>query len=99
MVLPTSADAPITCAHWDQVMDEDGFLALGRNRYHCSYIVYTDGTFYYAEDGTTGVLNYGGPNNRGAITGTDFQAVMQAASTDLASGGLIKIRAGSYTLT
>jgi len=99
MVLPTSSDAPITCAHWDEVMDEDGFLALGRNRYHCSYIVYTDGTYYYAEDGTTGILNYGGPNNRGAITGTDFQAVMQAACDDLASGGLIKLRAGSYSLT
>lgn len=79
MTLHTSADAPITCAYWDELVDEDGFLALGRNRYHCSYVIYTDGTYYYAENGTTGNLDFGGPNNLGGVSGISATNVTQAA--------------------
>jgi len=101
MTLHTSADTPITCAYWDELVDEDGFLALGRNRYHCSYVIYTDGTYYYAENGTTGNLDYGGPNNKGLVTGTSAVKVIQAAINALPSGteGEIFIRVGKYPIT
>ena len=86
MTLHTSADAPITCEYWDELVDEDGFLALGRNRYSCDYVVYTDGTYYYAEDGTTGNLDYGGPNNNGGVSGTNFRDVLNAVLTNLERG-------------
>jgi len=100
MVLPTSADAPITCAHWDQLCDVDGFLALGRNRYTVNYVVYTDGTYFYAENGSTGVLDYGGPTNEGAVSGTSAAAVINAAIAALpADGGTVKVKTGSYPLS
>jgi len=95
MTLHTSADAPITCAYWDELCDEDGFLALGRNRYTCDYFIYTDGTYYYAENGTTGNLDYGGPNNLGGVTGTNFRDVFQAVLTNL-DAGKIGIGVGTF---
>lgn len=94
MTLHTSADAPITCAYWDELVDEDGFLALGRNRYHCMYVCYTDSTYYYAENGTTGNLDYGGPNNNGGANGTSCSAVIQAAldAVEAAGGGTVALR-------
>jgi len=104
MVLKTAAGAPITCLDWNNLTNEDGFLALGRNRYHCSYVIYTDGTYYYAENGATGNLDFGGPNNRGTppVSGTDADAVIQAAQNALPltvnaqAGGKIFIRRGIY---
>jgi len=76
----------------------------GRNRYHCSYIIYTDGDYYYAENGATGKLDFGGPSNEGtpAVSGTDADAVIQAAQNALPltvngqAGGKIFIRRGVY---
>jgi len=103
MVLKTSSGAPITCTDWDDLTDEDGFLALGRNRYHCSYVIYTDGTYFYAENGATGNLDYGGPNNLpgGTVSGTSAVAVIQAAIDALpsTSEGEIYIRKGTYPIT
>lgn len=99
MVLKTSAGAPITCTDWDNLCDEDGFLALGRNRYYCEYIVYTDGARYYAENGATGNLDFGGPNNlpAGTVDGTDAAAVIQAAHDALTGGGTIVLK-GIFTV-
>jgi len=103
MVLKTSAGAPITCSDWDDLTDEDGFLAKGRNRYHCSYVIYRIGTRFYAENGTTGNLDFGGPNNlpAGTVDGTSAVAVIQAAINALptASEGEIYIRKGQYPIT
>ena len=87
MTLKPAANAPITCVDWGNLADEDGFLALGRNRYHCSYVVYTDGTYYYAENGTTGALDYGGPSSNGGASGTSAAAVIQAALDALGGNG------------
>lgn len=97
MTLHTSTDAPITCAYWDELVDEDGFLARGRNRYPCKYVVYTDGTNIYAENGDTGVLDYGGPNNRGGVSGVNAAAVIQAALSAL-TGGSVVVKKGTYTI-
>jgi len=98
MVLPTSADAPITCTHWDQLCAEDGFLGGGRNRYPYEYVVYTDGTYYYAENGTTGNLDYGGPSGNGGAPGNDADAVIQAAIDDMVNGQGMFIRSGTYPI-
>jgi len=70
----------------------------GRNRYPYEYVVYTDGTYYYAENGTTGELDYGGPNDEGAATGTDAAAVIQAAIDDMVNGQGMFIRSGTYPI-
>ena len=44
MVLTPSTSGPIDCTAWDALVDEDGFLGLGRNRYCLAYAIYTDGT-------------------------------------------------------
>jgi len=97
MTLHTSADAPITCAYWDEVVAEDGFLGLGRRRRCCTYAIYTDGTYYYSENGTTGALAYGGPNNlpAGTVDGTNFRDVFQA-TIDALDRGSICIGEGVY---
>lgn len=92
MVLKNSSGAPITCSDWDDLVDTDGFLALGRNRYHCTYIIYTDGTNYYAENGATGNLDYGGPTNEGLVSGLDASAVIHAAWGNMPDGGRIIVK-------
>jgi len=69
----------------------------GRNRYHCSYVVYTDGDYYYAENGNTGRLDYGGPLSEGGATGTSASNVIQAAINNLPTdGGKIVVKEGNY---
>jgi len=71
----------------------------GRNRYHCSYVIYTDGDYFYAENGTTGKLDYGGPSNEpgGTVSGTNAAAVIQATIT-ATGAGKIYIKEGTYPL-
>lgn len=100
MTLKPAANAPITCTDWGNLADEDGFLALGRNRYHCVYVVYTDGNWYYAENGTTGALDYGGPSGNGGAAGNNAAAVIQAVLDAMgANGGLLFMKRGTYTIT
>lgn len=104
MVLKTSAGAPITCEDWNDLCDVDGFLGLGRNRYPFTYVIFKDATYYYAQNGTTGAIDFGGPTNEGtpAVSGTDCAAVMQAAINAIngtGNGGYIMVREGTYTLT
>jgi len=98
MTLHTSADTPITCAYWDELVDEDGFLALGRNRYSVTYVCYTDGTYFYAEDGKTGELKYGGPNSLGGASGTNAYAVLNGAIVTSPTPGTVVIKEGVYPL-
>ena len=56
-----------------------------------SYIIYKDGTTYYAQNGQTGVNDY---------SGTDASTVIQSAINALGTnGGKIFIKAGTYTLS
>jgi len=55
-----------------------------------SYIIFTDGTYYYAKNGLTGKIDY---------AGTDASTVIQNAVNALASGGKILIKTGTYTLS
>lgn len=68
----------------------------GRNRYHCSYVVFTDGTYYYAENGFTGELDYGGSGGEGGAAGTDFQAVIQGALNAMVNGGILFLKEGDF---
>jgi hypothetical protein len=62
-----------------------------------SYVISTDGTYYYAVR-YDGYLAFGGPNNRGGVSGTDASAVIQAVLNALPNGGKILIKNGFYNL-
>lgn len=57
-------------------------------------MIHTDGTYYYAENGTTGNLDYGGPNNIG-VTGTNFRDVFNAVLTNTTTAKIC-IGAGTF---
>jgi len=102
MALTTSSSG-VSCSDWDDLADETGFLALGRNRYTCAYVVYTDGTFFYAEEGDYGGgVIFGGPNNLpgGTVSGTDADAVIQACIDDIPAtrGAVITVKKGNYPI-
>jgi len=50
------------------------------------YIIYERHGAYYAKDGETGDIVYGGPNNAGGVSGSNAAAVIQAALNALTSG-------------
>jgi hypothetical protein len=55
-----------------------------------SYIVYTDGSKYYAKNGSTGMIEY---------SDTDATKVIQYTVNNAPSGGLVLIKAGTYSIT
>ncbi|MEM1589815.1 MAG: hypothetical protein QW175_05305, partial [Candidatus Bathyarchaeia archaeon] len=63
-----------------------------------SYMISTDGTYYYATR-YDGYLAFGGPANRSGVNGTDASAVIQSAINALTAGGKILVKAGTYLLT
>jgi len=65
------------------------------------YVVYTDGDYYYAENGATGELDYGGPSSEGGATGTNASQVIQATldAARAANGGLILVKNGIYNIS
>jgi hypothetical protein len=44
-----------------------------------TYVMYNDGSYYYAQNGLTGAIDYGGPNSAGGVSGTSGFDVMQSA--------------------
>jgi len=65
-----------------------------------SYIVYEkDKGSYYAKDGRTGDIAYGGPNNVGGVSGADAAAVLAAAVAACPTRGVIAFKEGTYTLS
>jgi len=54
-----------------------------------SYVIWTDGTNYYAKNGRTGQIDF---------SGTDASTVIQNAINSLSAGGKIYIRRGIYTI-
>lgn len=60
-----------------------------------SFIVYKHGgDYYYAKDGRTGGIAYGGPRNVGGVSGLDAAAVIQAAINALPNGSRVFIKKG-----
>ncbi len=45
-----------------------------------SQLIFTDGTYYYAKEGSGGSIDYGGPGNAGGATGTNATQVIRSAS-------------------
>jgi len=91
-------DGMADCSDWDALATT--FLGEGRNRFPCcSYAIFTDGTDFYAQNGTTGAIDYGGPDDNGTIDGGNARDVIQAAVDALyTNGGRICFRAGTYPL-
>ena len=58
------------------------------------YIVYERHGAYYAKDGETGDIVYGGPNNVGGVSGANAAAVIQAAINGLTAGRHWKEKVG-----
>jgi hypothetical protein len=56
----------------------------------CRYLIFTDGTTTYVQDCNTGAITYGG---------IDAATQINNAIAALKSGGLIHVKAGTYTLT
>lgn len=97
---------PVDPLDWQTLIEflgaGDGATAFlgARNRYHCSYVIYTDGTYYYSENGETGELDFGGSTNEGGASGTSPLAVIQATIDALTTtGGKISIKRGVYIVT
>lgn len=59
-------------------------------RRDCSYLIFTDSTTTYALNCDTASIDY---------SGTDTKTVLNSAISTLSSGGLIHVKAGTYTLT
>src|SRR5438132_5166651 len=51
-----------------------------------NWIIYTDGSYIYAENGATGTIDYGGPNNAGSASGTDVNSILNAIIMNIPSG-------------
>ncbi len=62
----------------------------------CSYMVFTDGTYYYGEDCANAKMIFGGPSNLGRVPGTSAWAVLQ---NTVNLGGNIYVLPGTYVLT
>ena len=55
-----------------------------------SYVIYIDGSTYYAQNGQTGINDY---------SGSDAKTVIESAITALTNGGKVFIKGGTYTIT
>jgi len=67
-----------------------GLMQLKNPVEEASYIVFTDGSRYYAKNGSTGMIEY---------SDTDASNVIQYAVGKAPSGGLVLIKAGTYNIT
>jgi len=54
-----------------------------------AYTVFVSGSYYYARNGSTGSIDYGGPKSNGSVAGSDAAGVICAAIAALANGGRV----------
>lgn len=54
-----------------------------------SYLIFTDGTYYFAKEGNGGSIAYGGPGNAGGATGTSLPSVIN--QTVIAINNVVKV--------
>ena len=83
MALPKRADGVIDGADWDTVVDSVEWQPYG-------YIIYKEGTTYYAKNGATGVIDYSLP------TTTNTAPLIQNAYDNLTTNGMMYIKDGVY---
>lgn len=50
------------------------------------YIVYTGSGYFYGKNGRTGVVEFGGPNNVGSVSGSIPEYVISGSIASLPSG-------------
>ncbi len=68
--------------------------------YTCTYRIFVNQSYYYAEDCLTFSIDFGGQSNIGGVNGSDASSVIQAALDALPSnGGSVDLFAGTYVLT
>lgn len=66
----------------------------------CSFLIFTDNAFYYGEDCVTGAVVYGGPNNSGNVSGTNFAAIVNAMISSYFPNPItIDILSGNFSVT
>lgn len=97
MVLPTSAGAPITCPDWDALCVD--FLGEGYIRYPYNYVIFSIAPHYFAQNGLTGEIDYGGPANEGGVSGLDAAAVINAAKGAIGVDSASLLFRGNFTVT
>jgi len=68
-----------------------------------SYVIFKETIgatdYYFAQNGKTGAIDYGGQSNAGGVDGTNASAVIQSAINALTSGGKIFVKEGIYWLS
>ena len=69
----------------------------------CSFYVFTNESYYYAQNCVTGVITYGGPNDAGGVSGTSAASVINNAiaalpTSGLAQGGIIQFGVGEFVI-
>jgi len=57
-----------------------------------SYVVFTDGTYFYAKNCSTGQIEFGGSWDAGGVDGANASAVIQAAVDNTPNGGKIDVK-------
>jgi len=61
----------------------------------CTFYVFTDGTYYYAQNCDTGAITYGGSGNAGGATGTSLSSVLNLA---VAANEQIAFGSGTFVI-
>lgn len=91
-----STDRHLVYPDWDaMVAFFNGYSPVGTFVNSYTFIISTDGTYFYANNAFQTV--YGGSSNVGGIDGTDFKAVLDAATAaTTTNGGAIHIKRATY---
>lgn len=69
-----------------------------------SFLIFTDGTYYYSKSGSSGAVAYGGPNNAGTgcsiwSCGTNASGLIQLSiNNEPAYGGAIDVGSGNFII-
>jgi hypothetical protein len=89
MSYPAKYPPAVTPANWNAMVDRvNGFTPTGNFVAPYTYIICSDGEYYYAIHAFQTV--YGGPSDVGDVDGTDANAVIDAVTTHLSTGDTIK---------
>jgi hypothetical protein len=91
LAIAAAFDAGLTLA---SSRNPSGQFALEKG---CSYLIFTDGTTYYAQNCSTGAIDYGGLNNAGGDTGTNATQVIQSAINTIVTSSAGKLLFGPGT--
>ena len=64
-----------------------------------TYIMYSGSNYFWAENGSTGLVDFGGSANAGGVDGTSATNVLQSAVNASLHGGVVFVKPGIYPIT